>query len=174
MWQRTQNRHTLHNPVQIWSLTVIIFGNLPVKSPFYKRLPLNHSQSLRKGKQSKYCTVAFKKNNYWWNTCNNTGITIPNSVQKVFPQSGFSAVNSLPCQNSYRTLPTGSHNFAHWGYWSLSDNHSYFANQVRSRLVIYVSKSCMHTWNIFRRGQSLTGRSAPTENRPVHCVDVTS
>ena len=72
------------------------------------------------------------------------------------------------------------HNFAHWGYWSLSDDHSYFANQVRSRLVIYVSKSCMHTWNIlrvwniFRRGQSLTGRSAPTEKRPVHCVDVTS
>ena len=60
MSQRTQNKHTQHIPVSIWSLTVFIFVNLPAKPSLLKRLPLNHTQFLRKGSHSTYSTEAFQ------------------------------------------------------------------------------------------------------------------
>ena len=54
MSQRTQNKHTQHIPVTIWSLTVFIFVNFPAKPSLLKRLSLNHTQFLRKGSHSTY------------------------------------------------------------------------------------------------------------------------
>ena len=168
--KKTQNRHTLDIPVPIWSLSIFIFGNFPAKPPFFKRLPWNHTHFVEREVTQSTPQWFSRMINWLWIACNNTDITKGNSFQKIFSRSGFSAVNSLPCQNGYRALPPW---FAQlctvWGYWSRSDGHSYFANHIWPHLVMCLSKSCMPTrnflwiWILFRRGQPLTRRSASTD-----------
>ena len=68
-------------------------------------------------------------------------------------------------------FPTESHNFA----WN---GHVDIDGMTTVTLQTNVSKSCISTgnvfwiWNLFRRGQPLADRSAPTAKRPADHVDV--
>ena len=100
------------------------------------------------------------------------------SHQKISPRSRSSKMQYVTCKNGYRPLPHWVAQFRmEWTCQYRWDDHSYFANQVWSRLAVWASKSCISTgnvfwiWNLFRRGQPLAGRSAPTAKLPTDHVD---
>ena len=101
------------------------------------------------------------------------------SHQKISPRSRSSKIQYVACQNGYRPLPQWVTQFRmEWPCEYRWDDHCYFANQVWPQLAVWVSKSCISTgnvfwiWNLFRRGQPLAGRSAPTAKRLADHVDV--
>ena len=101
------------------------------------------------------------------------------SHQKISPRSRSSKMQYATCQNGYRPPPHWVAQFRmEWTCLYRWDDHSYFANQVWSHLAVWVSKSCISTgnvfwiWNLFRRGQPLAGRSAPTAKLLADHVDV--
>ena len=113
----------------------------------------------------------------WWITCNCTCFTkliSSNEILSIGIQcSEFTALSKW-------LLP---HRFAQFcivcivrGYWPRLGDRSYFAHQVWSHPVIYVSKRCLHTgdilriWNLFRRSQPFTGRPEPAARRLVHRI----
>ena len=101
------------------------------------------------------------------------------SHQKISPRSRSSKMQYVASQNGYWPRPHWVAQFRmKWTCWYRWDDPSYFANQVWSHLAVWVSKSCISTgnvfwmWNLFRRGQSLAGRSttdSEATGRPRRC-----
>ena len=175
MSQRTQDRHTLHIPMPIWSLSVCIFGNLPAKPSFLKRLPESHPVFL-KWQSFKVAHSSFPER--WRNDESHAiALVLRNRIQFKVYFLDWDSVWCIHCPVKMTTehFTTASHNFAQCGVIDHDQMATVTLQTTYDPTLSCVNPKVVCPLKIFPRFwifSDVVSHLPAAQYRPVHCVDV--